>query len=299
MALNVQYLQLSALSPVKLNYRYKTTEFLKAEDKIIDSGLRYCEQELLKESADGSFSQETVVVLTDIKDLKEVFEETIEEKTIETFSASFYLAVEDTDFLSGDTILTFKNKIFFVGGTGTQAIFNLLPIDKKLFELKCDGKQVAVSPTYPYNLILLDEPLQEDIERQRFTLDYFNNRIVLKNNTAEGTRYLSYGIDRQMRFVGLQLNDTTVNNYKLLPLFLTSPTIDYNFNPSVNEIRYYRQEKSSPLNKNLTIKDKKQQDTSLLITCSLKDITSKNDVNTNIAITKTNFTTSGTFNTAL
>ena len=299
MSFEVRNLALSALSPVKFTYSYNATEKLKADYRVMDSGITYYKQSLLDNCADGVFSQHNAVILTDTKDIKSVFEHVVEEQNIKTIGASFYLSVSNTDYLAGDFIVTNTNSSFYVGGKGNHVIFNALPIEPGVIELKYHNKQIAINSTYPYDLELLDEPLQEDLTRQRFEVEVYNNKIALKTKTPEGFRYLSYGIDRKLRSVGVHLNDTTINEYLFTPIFISSSLLKHNFDPTSKEVRYYNEAQTTNLNRTLSIKDETNVDTSLLVSCALKDVTSKNEVNVNIAITKTNFTTSGTFNTSL
>lgn len=299
MSFEVKNLALSALSPVKFTYSYNSTEKLLSDYRVIDSGLQYYNQKLLTDCVDGAFSQNTALILTDVKDIKTIFESVVKEQKIDSIGASFYLSVSDTDYLAGDRVVTITGNNFFVGGRGAKVLFNASPIKSGVIELKYKNKQVIVSENYPYNLELVDEPLEDYLYRQQFEIEIYNNKIALKTSTKEGTRYLSYGIDRQLRFIGIQLNDTTVNDYLFTPVFISSASIRHNFDPTSKEVRYYNETQVTELNKNLAIKNEAEANTNLLVSCALKDIVAKNEVSVNIAITKTNFTTSGTFNTSI
>jgi hypothetical protein len=300
MALDVKNLALSALSPVKFTYNFNSNEELNSEYRVVDSGIRYNKQSLLQNCADGAFSQNNAVMLTDLKDIKGIFDKAIEKKTIKDIPCCFYLSVSDTSLLEGDVIVTNTNSSFYVGGNGQQVIFDSIPVTPGVVEIKANTKQLAVADSYPYDLVLLNEPLQENLTRQQFEIEVLNNKITLKNNTPVGYRYLSYGIDRKLRFVGVQLNSTIINEYLFTPVFISSDEVEYNFDPSTKEVRYFNQS-SNPtlLNKLIDVKSNVQLDTNLLVSCSLKDVASKNNVGVNIAITKTNFTAAGTFNSSL
>ena len=300
MAIDVRNFSLSALSPIKLAYNYNSLEKLKADYRVVSNGSRYYKQELLNQCADGAFSQHNALILTDVKKLKNLFEKTIEEQNIKNFGACFYLSVTDTDYLAGEVVVTNTNSGFYVGGTGNKSLFNVLPLGSGIVELKYNGFQIAVNENYPYDLELLPEPLQENIYRQQFEIEIYKNKIAFKANTIEGVRYLSYGLDRKLRFVGVQLNETIVNEYLFTPIFVTSSTIEYDFDPSTKEVRYFNQIETTNSDRTLEIKEQTDVDTSLLVSCALKDVTSdKEEVPVNIAITKTNFTTTGTFNASL
>ena len=209
------------------------------------------------------------------------------------------MSVTDTDILNEDTKIKSLNKTFYVGGKGTEVIFNAIPIEQGVIELKVNNQQIAVSENYPYNLILLNEPLQENVHRQRFLVEVLGNKIALKSKTDVGYRYLSYSNDRILRCIGLQLNETIINQYLLTPIFISEDNMSHDFDSSTKEIRYYNDFGLTSQETTVDVKKQIQLDTSLLVSCSLEDIVNKEEVNVNIAITKTNFATSGTYNTSL
>lgn len=299
MSFEVKTLSLSSLSPIRLTYNYNSDERLNCNYRVIDSGLRYYDHDLLSNCADGAFSQQNVIILTKTKDIKEVFEQTTTLLDVQNLACSFLLSVPDTETLNGDVKVKKLDQKFYVGGKGKEAIFNAFPIKRGKIEITVDKKQLAVSSAYPYDLILLDEPLQINLYRQQFLIQPCASGFMLKVKTDSGYRYLSYSKDRVLRCVGLHLNDTIINPYIFTPIFLSNNNIQYDFRPSTNEVRYYN-EFSSPLKeRTVDIKTQIQVDTNLIVSCSLDDIVDKDNVNVNIAITKTNFSTSGTFNTSL
>jgi hypothetical protein len=299
MSFEVKTLSLSSLAPLRLTYDYNSKEELDSRYRVVDSGLRYHEHELLEDCADGAFSQHNAIILTKIKDIKSIFAQPTTYVDVRTVACCFYLSVQDTEVLSGDTVVKKYSHNFYVGGKGTEVIFNAIPVEEGIIELKVNNQQLAVAENYPYDLILLDEPLQENIYRQRFAVDVYGDKISLKNETAEGYRYVSFSADRILRSVGLQLNETTINSYLFAPIFLSTGSNNYDFNPSTKEIRYYNEFGSTDKEKRVDIKTQMQLDTNLVVSCLLEDVISEEEVNVNIAITKTNFATSGTFNTSL
>ena len=299
MSFEVKTLSLSSLSPLRLTYNYNSKEEISSHYRVVDSGLRYYQHELLDDCADGAFSQNNALVLTKRKDIKTIFAQPTTYVNIQSVACCFYLTVPDTDTLIDDTTVKLYSDQFYIGGQGTDVLFNAIPVENGTIELKANGQLIAVSETYPYNLILLDEPLQENIHRQRFEVSAYGNKITLKNKTAGGYRYVSYSSDRILRCVGLQLNDTTINSYLFNPIFISTSSNAYDFNPSMKEIRYYNEFGSTEQEKEVDVKTQMQLDTNLLVSCSLDDVASNEEINVNIAITKTNFATSGTFNTSL
>ena len=299
MSFEVKTLSLSSLSPLRLAYNYNSKEALNARYGVVDSGLRYYEHDLLTDCADGAFSQQNAIVLTKQRDIQEIFDQPTTQVGLKNIACCFYLSVPNTEILNGDNIIKIRNKQFFVGGKGTDVIFNTFPIENGIVELKTDQHQIAVAENYPYELILLEEPLQENVRRQRFEIVVLDGQIALKNLTSAGYRYLSYGSDRILRCVGLQLNETIVNQYLFVPIFLSDDNVPYDFDPSSKEVRYYNQFGLTEQERTVDVKKQIQLDTNLLVSCSLEDITTAEEINVNIAITKTNFATSGTFNTSL
>ena len=70
MSFEVKTLPLSSLSPLRMTYNYNSTEELTSRYRVIDSGLRYYEHDLLTNCTDGAFSQQNAIILTKRRTLK-------------------------------------------------------------------------------------------------------------------------------------------------------------------------------------------------------------------------------------
>lgn len=112
---------------------------------------------------------------------------------------------------------------------------------------------------------------------------------------------MSYGSDFIVRATGLALNETAVNPYLLIPEFTSNETIDYDFDAKTSEIKYFNNLHADENKKTVAIREATESNTSLLISCATSDIAKTVDlsssVKANIALTKTNFSSSGTYST--
>jgi hypothetical protein len=300
MAFTVNTLSLSSLNPVKLSYTFNSTESLQSKRYTNDNNLTHIEYDLLNKAKDAVMSKHTTLALTDIKDLKSIFTNKIGTLGLETISSSFSLNVP-LDFLREDeTEVKMLGNDFFVGGKGTVAVFNIIPIGSGLVELKVNENFVQVEKEYPYSLILSTEALQDnDVVRQQFYLKFINGHMTIKTITKNGSRFLASGFDRTLRFVGMELNESKVNNSFLIPTFVSSYSVSHGFNPSTNEIRYYNGTSETNNQKTVSVKNQTQLDTNLLVSCPTVDLAENDEVGVNISLVKTNFSSAGTFNTSL
>ena len=174
---------------------------------------------------------------------------------------------------------------------------NIVPITKNIVELRTTKTQkIQIDKEYPYTARLSDEELGgDDIERQRFEIDFKNGLIYFKTKTQEGYRFLSYGVDQVVRAVGLMLNNTAINSYFFVPEFVSDSSILYNFDAKTDEIKYFNELSNTDNRLTVNIKENQETNTNLLVSCSTKDISKLNTVSVNIALTKTNFSSSGSY----
>ena len=213
---------------------------------------------------------------------------------------SFKLRAVDTLALVGDVVFKWSGKQIYVGGKGEDVIFNVVPMSKgNTVQLRHNQYRVTVEKDYPYSLYLSVEPVpSNEKNRELFVIDYINGEITLRSETKEGFRFVSYGEDRVVRCVGLEINDIKINDYHFTPEFNTASILPHGFIPTNNEVKYFTEIDSPKQNKTLDIKFKKELETNLLIDCPLQLLTNESltSVPINIAVIKTNFTPTGTFN---
>lgn len=301
MGLTTKHLSLSALNPIQLTYRQfptsETEESFNVKPQIYKEGIRTFKHEALIDVRDAAFSKKTVLVLTSIKDLKDVFSETLTNSENLIIAGSCRLLIEDAPILNGDVAIREYNDELFVGGKGDVVDFTITPIEGKWVELKAGSKYLEVSDTYPYAVNLVSTKTLSK-ESYYFQIDFYENLIGLKKQTAEGFRFLSYGADRKFRCNGLQLNRTIVNPYLFDTIFYNTPTFLYGYDPTNFEIKYYNTIEGGKQTKSLDVKEKAQHDTNLLISMALSELANKK-ASANISLLKTNFSATGNYSTSI
>jgi hypothetical protein len=285
---------LSALHPVKFTYSYNSEETLDGELNSYNGDFSFYTHQLLSDFKDASLSKQTCVVLTDTKSLNSVFKKSITPISIETTSGSVYLKTE------AGLYWKIKEKNIFIGGTGDKLIVTVVQIRDNIVELHVGrkGQYLKIDNEYPYTLSISDISLtEENSSIKRFELDYKNKKLTLKAFTPEGRRFLSYGKDKVVRAVGLELNDVVINPYVFEVDFVTAPYMVYNTDSDAKEIKYFNELTSVASRSSLDIKSIIKNDTHLLVSCPTKDLSqsSLSSVKVNIAMMKTNFSSSGSF----
>lgn len=281
---------LSALRPVKLVYDYNNAEKFTADLSTYKNGFSYYKHDALENAQDAVFSNKTCVIVTDNISLKQVFDSDSKLVTIGSIAGSFYLK------LSEKRLTVTKDEVF-VGGTGAPLLLSLVPLGNNLVELKF-GKThyLQVDAEYPYTARVTDNVLDgSDLNRQRFVYDYKDKKISFRTLTKEGWRFLSAGIDQTVRAVGLILNETKVNSYFFNPEFVSSDSIYYNFDAKSSEVKYYNELPSFNNRETVAIKSQQESNTNLLITCPTAEIAKTAEAKVNIALTKSNFSSTGSY----
>ena len=291
MGFSVSTHSLSALTPVKFTYKFNKEEKLSGSLNSFDNGFAYYKQNVFDNFQDAVMSKKNYLVLTESKSLKDVFESDSRQLNIGTVSGCVFLKNKKGHYL---TVLS--NQIY-LGGIGTKLFVNVAPISTNVVELRLSKtERIQIDADYPYTARVAGESLDEaDIYRQQFEVDYKDGLISFKTKTKEGYRYLSYGVDNVVRAVGLTLNDADVNPYTFVVDFVSEDGLYYDFDATTKEIKYSNEMASSENKNNLNIKEEQTRDTNLLISCTTTSIALSGKAEINIALTKSNFSSSGTY----
>lgn len=282
---------LSALNPVKLVYEFNKAEKMTSNLNSFRNGFSYFKHDALENFQDAAFSNKTCLIVTDNIPLKSVFDDDSKKLEVGVVAGSFYL-----ESSSQKQLTVYKDQLF-VGGIGSPLLINLIPIGDRLVELKYNkSKYIYVDDAYPYTARVSDNSLNSsEINRQRFVYDFKDGKLSFRTLTKEGWRYLSFGIDQTVRAVGLMLNETTINSYYFTPHFITQSSLVHNFDANNVEVKYFNQLESDNNRETVSVKEIQTSNTNLLITCPTSEISKSTTAKVNIAITKSNFSTTGSY----
>jgi hypothetical protein len=284
---------LSALSPVKLTYKFNKEEKLSNSLTSLNNGLSFYRHNVLSNARDAVFSNHNLLILTDNMPLKEVFEVDSSNVPVGTIAGSMYL--RDA---SGRRATYIKNNIC-MGGVGQELLLAIVPIENNIVELiVSETKKVMIDEDYPYTAKISSDILTNDkLYRQRFEMDLKDGLCSFKVLTKEGYRFLSFGVDNVLRAVGIMLNEVKINSYLFVADFATNETLRCGFDAKTSEIKYYNDFASFSNKKTVNIKTEQESNTNLLISCATLMIAASAEVPVNIALTKTNFSSSGSYST--
>lgn len=295
MSFSVNFYSLSALKPVSLTYKHASEEKLASELYMNTNGLDYFKHKLFDNFKDAALSRKNCLVLTDVLNLNEVFENQLTDLDFGTIPGSFYIKTS-----GGKYFTTLNNKIYVGGTLGTKLLLTAVPNADGSFYLKYNRTYfLEFNDQYPFDLKLSQDTIVDDFfYTRKFYIDYKNGKASFKVLTNQGYRFVSFGVDRIVRAVGLQLNDTVVNQYVLELEIITSSQLKYDFEPRAKRIQYFNETTSTVGRKTLDIKNSYVEDTNVLVSCPTTQINlSSSEASINLAVLKTNFSSSGTYNT--
>ena len=284
---------LSALSPVKLTYKFNKEEKLSNNLTSLNNGLSFYKHGVLLNAKDAVFSNHNLLVLTDNISLKDAFEVDSLDVPVGTIAGSMYL--KDS---SGRRATYIKGNIC-MGGTGKDLIITVVPIENNIVELiVSETKKIMIDEEYPYTAKISSDILVDDkIYRQRFEMDMKDDLCTFKVMTKEGYRFLSFGVDNVLRAVGIMLNEIKVNSYLFVADFVTNQNLHCGFDAKTSEIKYYNEFALFSNKKTVNIKTEQESNTNLLISCATLTLAMSAEVPVNIALTKSNFSSSGSYST--
>lgn len=285
---------LSALVPVNFAYKFNKTENFDDTYRSFANNFSYYTHTAFSSAKDALFSKRNLLVLTDKKSLYSVFNPDSRPLNLGTIAGSLYLKTG-----SGQYVTRYKEAVYVGGKTPLFLTISPLETSSNIALLTVDKThKIIIDEEYPYTARISNEELtEEDAHRQLFEVDYADNKVTFKTKTKEGWRYLSYGADQAVRAIGVTLNELKINPYLFEMEFVSGKTIFYDFNAKTTEVKYYN-ELTTYLNRNtVTIKDEQVSDTHLLMSCAVSDIDtlSAKKIPINIALLKTNFSSSGTY----
>jgi len=292
MSFSLSVNSLSALQAVELSYSYNSNEKLKFTPVVYSNRIAYNSYEAFHNIKDVALSKKNALFLTGTKCLTSVFEKTSTTSTIGKISGTIFLST-----LSGEDLQYNGDTLSVQLSSSIKARITIVPIDTDTVELYTNnGIGLVVDSYYPYTVRATNAVLSPDQQyRRQFKLEYINGLMTFQTNTNEGPRYLSYGVDKVLRAVGLMLNESIINPYLFVPTFITNSSLTIGFDPTSNEVKYYNDIESFKNRMTLDIKEKNIAETNLLISCATTDMTKKEKTNINIALLRTNYTSTGTY----
>ena len=291
MSFTINNYTLADLKPVRFVYDYHTKHTLKHQLVSLQGGLTFCKHDALINYKDSALSKKNCLFLTDIKELSGVFTKTSHILTIGEISGSLFLHINGK-------YVTHLNGGLFLGGIGEKLFINVVPVGRSLSELRINKTHyIKIDNYYPYTARITNEAVGSSDDHTRlFKIEYSKGGLIsFKTKTKEGHRFLSFGVDRVIRAVGLELNRTIVNPYHFKAEFKTNPVFEYNTMTESSEIKYFNELNSSKNKNNVNIKLERPKNTNFLISCPSLNVSDSDEVNVNIAMLKTNFTSTGTF----
>lgn len=297
MSILTKHQTLSALTPIQIEYEYENAQKLKGSYSIYTHGIRSYNYELFKNFSDAAISKKTALILTSIKDLKQVFQEPFENKKVGLIAGNCFLDAVNNLSLIGDTRVKLFNDQLYIGGRGEEVPIQIIPIEPNIVRLKVKQFNLQVSENYPFDIVLSPTSLPDNESyRERFYVEFYNNSIMFKSQTKDGLRYLSYDFrTKTLKCIGVHLNATTINSYSFIPTFLTQSALQIGFDPTVHEIKYYNDVDNGIKQKTVELLSAVQMDTSLLVSLPSTKLASS-QAKANISLLKTNYSNQGSFN---
>ena len=285
---------LSSIQPVKFTYKFNKEEKMSNKLSSFRNGFRYYKHDIFDKFKDAAFSKKNCLILTNTISLKDVFEIDSKHLNVGAIAGSLFLKTPANEYIK-----VLDNELF-IGGIGEKVLITISPLGNSIVELKIanTNRHIEIEENYPYQAKVSEDVLDpQDIHRQRFEVDYADGHVLFKTKTKEGYRFLSFSAeDKKVRAVGVMFNDLVVSPYLWSTEFVSSENgLYYNFNATTNEVKYYNYLNSFVNKQNVHVKQQKEKNTSLLLSYPTMMAAVSGEVPINISLTKTNFSSVGTY----
>jgi hypothetical protein len=245
---DIQYMSLTALDPLKLNYTYNIAEPLQTEQITYDSGLHTYTLNGTDKFQDISFNNETCLILTSSVNLSSFF-------TTKLFENNFFGSVHlrprtsTVYYVSYNTILN----SLYLSPTPTQIYISPVSGTNEV-ELLAEKKYLQVDLDYPYEIKLSEKILDpESMYRQRYICTIQGNTVGFKTKTSSGYRYIGFGSDNVLRATGTVLNNSVINDYIFNIDYIAVNTGVHGFVPVNDFVTYFFDKESGENNENLIV----------------------------------------------
>lgn len=283
---------LSGIIPSELNYTFKSAEELNESSTLFSNGLAYNRYSILSNLQDAVISKNNVFFLTDSITLSSALKEQRTTFNISSIPSLVYLKQTNGNLyfnLDGNDA---------VGSSDTKVPLFVAQVGDNEVELHTSKNyKLEVSSSYPYRVYNSRKATTEDqLARQRFTIDVVNNELTIKVITSEGSRFLAFDCFSKLKATGLIMNNEEKNDYifTVEPISRTELTKGSLFR--MEQIKYYNQFESFGNKKNVFVQDSEFANTHWLVTTTIDQLANNTDnVAVNIMPLKTNFTPAGTF----
>jgi hypothetical protein len=291
---NVNYVTLSSLSPIELNYQYNRNESLVSTTNSFKNGYNTYNIQGLTNYQDVVINKNSCFVLTSAVNLNTLFK-TSNTNNIGTLPGSVLLQPRNVSNQS--YYITYKNSNFILDNQSGSSIFYIEPVPgTNQVELHINNLYLQVSKDYPYNVTLSNISLgSNELSRQRFYVVYQNSIIQFYTLTSSGYRYLSFNqYDFSLRATGLVLNNSTYNECVFICTPVTTTSMQQGFTPDNDWVTYYYDIETGTENKTLSVnKDFNGLATNFLLDFPVEPAVESGSITINIANLKTNLTPTG------
>ena len=291
---NVNYVKLSSLSPIELNYQYYRNESLASTVNSFKNGYNTYNIQGLTNYQDVTINKNSCFVLTSSVNLNTLFKSSTT-NSIGTLPGSVLLQPRSIN--NNLYYITYKNNNFTLDLQSGSSIFYIEPVpNTNQVELRVNSKFLQVSNTYPYNVIINNKSLgTNELYRQRFYVTYQNNTIQFYTLTNSGYRYLSFNqYDFTLRATGLVLGNSVYSESVFNCTPVTTTSMQQGFSPDNDWVTYFYDIETGTENKTLSVnKDFNNLTTNFLLDFPTNLATENGSVVINVANLKTNLTPTG------
>jgi hypothetical protein len=287
---SVIYTSLSTLQPIELKYDFFKDEKIKSSRVSFKDGYTVFQNSGLKNYQDVTINRETTFVLTSAIGLDQLFT-SFENYSVGKLPSSFYFQPRSTTLTRAAYNPTTNSIV--LSSTGTPFYLSPVPNTNEV-ELIVNNRYIQVEEKYPFRVTTSIRSLPlVDIQRQRFECTFINSTITFKTKTKEGFRYLAFLNDSILRAVGMNFNNSVVNDYIFRYIPVTTNQLNINSELTNSWVTYFLSFEQERENKTVTLNKQYTLPTNLLIDFTVDNATKTGVANINIANLKTGVTPFG------
>lgn len=279
--------------PIELTYQSLSTSELKSYTLTLNNGLQVLMYDILKDVKDINLNNDTCLVLTDKKQIGDIF--VYKKNKIEIGFTPVDIKLIPIQLQQGFINYDKQSNTFKCDDNFVALNITRTKNDDNSVYLMYDDKYVCIDKSYPYHVRLKSrsEVYYLDTDQYTFYINEIGDAFSFRVNIDSISRYISLGHDNTLTATGMYLGDAFNLHYLFKVEVLSTKTISFDPIVSNKWVTYHMNLKNRENNNNVEINKTLTTTNNYLLNLNINQSIKDTSSILNIANLKTNFTPVG------
>lgn len=279
--------------PINLTYQEISSCELNSYTLTLNNGLQVLMYDILKDVKDVNLNNDTCLVLTDKKQIGNIF--VYKKNKTEIGYTPVDIKLQPVQLQQGYINYNVKSDTFKCDNEFVALNITRTKNDDNSVYLMYENKYVSVEKTYPYHVRLKSKSEVYYLDNDQYTFyineigEYFSFKVTLDNIS----RYIGLGYNNTLTATGMYLGDAFNFHYLFKVEILSTKSVVFNPIVSNKWVTYHMNLNDRANNNNVEINKTLTTTNNYLLNLNINQTVKDKTANLNIANLKTNFTPVG------